>query len=67
MELVIRMKTVARFLLFTSSLVVWLILLSFAQRATHFQVFSLAEESAILGAFVLAGVQTWGLARALRT
>lgn len=67
MEFVIRMKTVARLLIFAASLIVWLILLSVWQSQAQFEVFGFQEEVALFGAFALGLLQTWGIAYALRT
>ena len=67
MDVIIRMKTVARVLIFAASLVVWLILLSIVQYQTRFVVFGLEEGAAILGAVLIGSLQTAGIAYALKT
>lgn len=61
------MKYVARLLIFAASLVAWLILLSFLQYQTRFELFGLEEETALLGAILLGSLQTVGISYALGT
>lgn len=67
MELAIRMKTVARLLIFTASLLVWLVALSFLIVQTNFDIFGMQEGWALVGAVALGAAQTWIIAAALKT
>lgn len=63
MSLVIRMKTVARVLIFTASLMVWLII-GVLLNENYLRYY---DTAIILGGVTLALLQTWGIAAALHT